>query len=246
MCDGETLTFNGADISLRQNVYSLTQRDHINRFSTLAEERINMSEFVSERARGAYIAAVCRPDITFGFAQCSKVTQLNVSAVKVLNKMIETAQRSADYGLKFVPLDKKSVRLAAFSDASFATNQDLTSQLGFFITLAGSHGNANVLHYTSVKSKRITRSVLAAELFAAVNAFDYASTLRVTINEVFGRFVPLVLYTDSKSLFESIVGTNMTTEKGYLLTFALSASHLKYANYRGLYGSLPPRTRQML
>lgn len=66
-----------------------------------------------------------------------------------------------------------------FSDASFTSNSDLTSQLGNIVTLADTSEEANLLHYFFVKSKRVTRSVFAAELFAFVHEFDYVSTLRL-------------------------------------------------------------------
>lgn len=55
-----------------------------------------------------------------------------------------------------------------FLDASFETDDDLTSQLGFVILLTNNFDSANILHYSSVKSKRVTRSVLAAELTTTV------------------------------------------------------------------------------
>lgn len=142
-------------------------------------------------------------------------------SAKALNKYISKAKNSPNRGLYFVPLDDASLRLMVFADASFATNADLSSQLGFVICLADKFNKANVLHYTSVKSKRVTRSVLAAELFAAVAAFDYSSTLRGTINEVFGRIIPLVLFTDSKSLYDCLVGINSTTEKRLLIDLCM-------------------------
>lgn len=73
------------------------------------------------------------------------------------------------------------------------------------VFLVDCQGNANILHYSSVKSKRVLRSVLAAEMFAAVHTFDFASTLWVTINYLFGRSIRLELYADSKSCFDCIV-----------------------------------------
>ncbi len=61
-------------------------------------------------------------------------------------------------------------------------------------------GNANIIHYASLKSKRVTRSVLAAELYAMVHGFDNGSILQVSLSEMFGRVLPLRLYTDSRSL----------------------------------------------
>lgn len=87
-----------------------------------------------------------------------------------------------------------------------------------------------MLHYTSVNSKRVTRSVLAAELFAAVNAYDSASTLRVVIDAVFGRVVSLVLYIDPESLYDSLVGINATSEKRLLFENASPAVRAERAN----------------
>lgn len=103
--------------------------------------------------------------------------------------------------------------MEVFADASFVTNAEMTWLLGFVVTFAENFNKANVLYHTSMKSKRATRSVLTAELFPAVIAFDHASTLCVTLNKIFGRLIPLALYTDSKLLYDGLVGINSTTEK---------------------------------
>lgn len=55
------------------------------------------------------------------------------------------------------------------------------------------------------------------QLFAAVNAFDSFSTLRVILDGIFGKVTPLVLYIDSKSLYDSIVELGATNEKRLLI-----------------------------
>lgn len=50
-----------------------------------------------------------------------------------------------------------------------------------------------------------------------MNAFESASPLRVTVNTILERVIPLVLYTDSKFLFDSLVGINAMTEKQLLI-----------------------------
>lgn len=69
---------------------------------------------------------------------------------------------------------------------------------------------SNILPYTSVKAKRVARSVLAAELYSAFQAFDYASTLSLNISEIFRRLLTMTLYTDSQSLYEGILGMRAT------------------------------------
>lgn len=215
--EGSHVLFNGARVSLSGGIYTISQPDHVSKLECIPEQNTSCSDFVSQRARGAYIAAVARPDLTFGYAQASQILSPNLTATKTLNTHIKRSKESQHLNLRFVPLDRSSIQLSVFCDASFASNSDLTSQLGYIIALTDSSRNANIIHYTSVKSKRVTRSVLAAELFAAVNAFDCASTLRVTLNDIFGLVVPLVIYTDSKSLFDSITGLNSTTEKRLLI-----------------------------
>lgn len=70
--------------------------------------------------RGAYIAAVARPDLTFGFAVSSQVVSPNAESIKFLNNVIRTSEDTVDLSLQFVPSDHISVKLAVFSNASFA------------------------------------------------------------------------------------------------------------------------------
>lgn len=70
-------------------------------------------------------------------------------------------------------------------------NKDLSSQLGFIIVIADSHGHTNLLHYSSFKSKRVARSAIAAELFALSHPYDVASTIRITFKEMLSMELPL-------------------------------------------------------
>lgn len=78
-------------------------------------------------------------------------------------------------------------------------------------------GSPNIIHYGSIRSKRITRSVLAAEIFLMVHRFHISSTIRLTLNDLIGRIIPCHVYTDSKSLYESLVRINQSTEKRLLI-----------------------------
>lgn len=172
---------------------------------------------MAERARGAYIAAAGRPDLPFGFAYASQILTPDEVSIRALNLQIQKAKRNPVSALRFVPLDNKSITLTVFADASFAYNPGMSFQLGFVIALADKFGNTNVVHCSSAKSKQVTQSVLAAELFAAIHAFYFASTLRVTLRDIFHRVIRLVLHTDSKSLFNSTAGLTSATEKRVLI-----------------------------
>jgi hypothetical protein len=45
-----------------------------------------------------------------------------------------------------VPLDLNSLQLLVFTDALFANNKDLSSQIGYVIALTDASGSANILH----------------------------------------------------------------------------------------------------
>lgn len=82
-------------------------------------------------------------------------------------------------------------------------------------------GYANVLSYTSAKSKRFTRSILAAELFAGAHVFDFASTLHTTLDDLLCRVAQLILYTDSKSLFHGVAGVSSATESCLMIDLSM-------------------------
>jgi hypothetical protein len=113
-----------------------------------------------------------------------------------------------------VPLDMNSLSLLVFTDASFANNKDLSSQIGFVIVLTDRNQSANILHWSSIKCKRVTRSVLASELYRLAHGFDIGAIIKSTIQRILQlEQLPLVLYTDSKSLYDCLVKLGTTQEK---------------------------------
>lgn len=129
-------------------------------------------------------------------------------------------QGNSKWGFKFVPLDLDALICAVFVDGS-AKNADLSSQLGFIMLLMHKHYNVNVVHYGSIKSKQIICSVLSSELFSMIQGFDVSSTIRLAINDMLGRAVPLHTYTDSRSLFDCLTKISRTTEKRLLIDLSM-------------------------
>lgn len=89
----------------------------------------------------------------------------------------------------------------------------MSSQLCFVVTPMDKKYNANVAHFSSFKSKKTTRILLAAELFVVVRASDFALTIRIAVASMIWREVPLTIYTGSRSPLDGLVGMNSTTEK---------------------------------
>lgn len=65
--------------------------------------------------------------------------------------------KSAAVVLKYSKLYKYSLNLRVYADASFATNDDLSSQLGYIVLLCDRFNCCHVMDYVSRKSRRIVR-----------------------------------------------------------------------------------------
>jgi hypothetical protein len=85
------------------------------------------------------------------------------------------------------------------------------------IVLTDITGKANIIHWSSVKCKRVTRSVLASELYGMAHGFDIGAAIKSTLDQVLGTSVLLVICTDSKSLYECLVKLGTTLEKRLMI-----------------------------
>lgn len=178
-------------------------------------------QYVAQRARGAYIASGCQPERAFDFAHAAQFTQPNKDDIKSLNAALAWQQANSKRGLRFIPLDVTTLRLIVFTDSSFANNIDFSSQIGFVLILVDATGNANLLHWQSVKCRRVTRSVLASELFGMALGFDIAVAIKTTLDKFLKPWrdnpLDLVVATDSKSLYDCLVKLGTTREKRLMI-----------------------------
>jgi hypothetical protein len=174
-------------------------------------------QYVAQRARGAYIASVCQPEASFDLSYAAQVNNPTENDAKALNKRIQWQIENSSRGLTFVKLDQESLQLLVFTDASFANNRDLSSQIGYVLVLTDSANKANIIHWSSIKCKRVTRSVLASELYAIVNGFDIGAVIKATIDLQLKIEIPLILCTDSKSIYECLVKLGTTQEKRLMI-----------------------------
>ena len=56
--------------------------------------------------------------------------------LKNINRLVKHVKDTIDLKIKFVTLDKATLRLVVFSDGSFARNEELSSQSGFIVLMA--------------------------------------------------------------------------------------------------------------
>ena len=209
------LGFNGFIITRSDNKINIAQPEQTKKINLLLTDTFTKNQYVAERARGAYIATVSQPQAAFALSFAAQTTQPTTNDAKFLNKYLD--QQRNNNGLTFVKLDLQTLRVIAFTDSSFANNRDHSSQIGYVIVLADADNNANIVHWQSIKCRRVTRSVLASELYALSLGFDTAATIKSTLNQILAcprqGSIPLTICIDSKSLYECLVKLGTTQEK---------------------------------
>jgi hypothetical protein len=115
--------------------------------------------------------------------------------VQKLNQRLEWQLVNADRGLRYELIELQTAKLFVFVDGSFANNSDLSSQIGYVIVLGNEsvreHGTfdliGNVIHWSSTKCKRVTRSVLASEIYGMTSGFDIAFVFNRTLKTIMER-----------------------------------------------------------
>lgn len=78
------------------------------------------------------------------------------------------------------------------------------------ITLVDNENKANIIYWLSIKCKRITRGVLASELYVMVYGFDVGGVLKSIMEGVLAQSVSMILYIDSKLLHNCLVKLGTT------------------------------------
>ena len=236
------LLFNGCVLNLNEDgSMHLQQKGHGKKLETVdikMKESERRQVYRQQRARGAYIATICQPEASFDLSVAAQQQSPTDADIMALNKRLELQKNNLDRGLKSIALEMPAAKIFVFVDGSFANNSDMSSQLGFIILLANEttdeehkftvHGN--IIHYTSVKSKRVTRSVLASEIYGMVAGVDMAyaisTTLKMITHQLNFPAIPTIICTDSYSLYECLVKLGTTKEKRLMID--IMALHQSY------------------
>jgi hypothetical protein len=103
------------------------------------------------------------------------------SDITVLNKRLQWQIDNLVRGLMYVKLDINTLCLLVFTDALFINNKDLSSQIGYILVLADMMNKANIIYWSLIKCKRITRSVLASELYVMAYGFNIGAAIKSTV-----------------------------------------------------------------
>ena len=99
-----------------------------------------------------------------------------------------------DRGIKYITLNLKQVKLFIFINGSFINNKDFSFQISYLIILINKTKGTNkctikgnLIYYSSTKSKRVTRSVLASKIYGIVGGVNIAIAINITIKIIIGQ-----------------------------------------------------------
>ena len=81
-------------------------------------------------------------------------------------------------------------------------------------------GRAHILSFSSRKCRRVVHSIMAEEVYAFTAAFDEAFIIRYDLERLYGRHIPINIFTDSKQLFDVVTKGSHPTEKRLMVDVA--------------------------
>lgn len=142
----------------------------------------------------------------------------------MVNKAISGLVNNAKGGLQYIKLTSGKFQLRAYADASFASNDDMTSQLGYLILLCDEDNNCNIIEFVSKKSKRVVRSIMGGELYAFTDAFDAAFILVQDLRRGMNQDIPIFMFTDSKQVFDIMTRGKRPMEKRLAIDVAAACN----------------------
>lgn len=172
-----------------------------------------------------------RPDCLFEIAQLGLVSEEIYKKqpriyIRRLNKAIRyTIDNRAT--LRAPKLDKKSLKLVGFSDASFANNHNPSTHLGYIIFLVDSSYKVVPLVLKSYKARRKKKSAFSGLVIAFSDMLDYSIAFSEDITNTVNKRIPVQIISDSKFLFDMICKGPRTSEKRVMIDIAATREGLR-------------------
>lgn len=200
--------------------FTMSQQDYANHM-TFVDTNCSFEEFRNHRALFSWMTHTCPDNACYTTRACqvSPNTFCKEKSLE-LNRGIKIVKDNADMGLNCKPHDTRSLELRVYADASFASNDDLSSQIGYTVSLCDASNLCHVIDFSSKKSRRTVRSIMAGEICAFMDALDTSFMLRSDMCELLGTDIPFLMITDSKQLFDATTRGKRTTEKHLMIDVA--------------------------
>jgi Reverse transcriptase (RNA-dependent DNA polymerase) len=154
----DNVTYVVVDIQADNHLFHANMNKYIDNVQPLDDDKVTFKDFAGLRAKLLWVSTV-RPYILCAVSLATQGAPDTFTRIEVskLNKVLAHAKSHKELQLSYPPLDKDSLRVVVHSDASFAGNRDMSTQIGYIVFLADSHNICHVLKFSSTKSRRIVR-----------------------------------------------------------------------------------------
>ena len=196
------------------------------RSSTAAPDRAQ--QYLEQSVRGTYIASICQPEAAFDLSIAAQAQNPKKEDYTKSNIRLERQMKNLQRDIRFVLVDPSTTKLMIVNHGHFADNQDLSSQLGCILTLVNEMSVNNtfniygdLIYWSSVNCKQVTRSTIASDIYAMVSGLGLGIAIKAILRMVIDRLnipsIPLVICTNSYSLYECLVKLGTTSEKRLMI-----------------------------
>ena len=174
--------------------------------------------FRSHVARLLHVGYISRPDVCFeAKVLSSKYGKATKGDLKILLKKIQKLQgmRTTMFFPNLGPLEEWII--VGYGDAGIKSMPDKISSVGGQVILLV-NTNKNLACVLCWRSKKLVRKVvssLAGEALAVVAAIGEIVYNKAILRQIYGERidkVPVVIFTDSKNLYESVHSTNLVDD----------------------------------
>lgn len=109
------------------------------------------------------------------------------------------------------------LKIIVFTDASLGNINDGTGSIGAYVVwLADRTGLCCPLAWHANKIKRVVRSTIAAEALSLQEGLEAGYYYRTMVEEILGvryKTIPIIAYTDIKSVIEAVFSTKLVDDK---------------------------------
>lgn len=142
------ISFGTQKRTLQQNIFQLSQKYYI-KILKLISNKASFKKFRSHRAL-FFWTSHSRPDILVrAKKKTEQVTRhsFSVRRSQDFNKIVMFAMKFTKQGLTYAVFNKATLHLRCYADASFVSIDDLSSHLGFTVTLYDGSGRCHRLDY---------------------------------------------------------------------------------------------------
>ena len=224
---GTTFKYLGLDVKQSANGITLDQERYVSELETIEidgdpilrrDDILNQDEKNDLRKLGGqmmWLTSQSRPDLSYETCMMNNMGRNpTVKMVLEANKAVLKA-KSSKLKLHFPNLgDPKSLEVICFSDATYASLPDGSSQGAYIVFLKNGRRVAPI-SWQSKKLNRVTNSPLGSETLALGEAADAGFLIASMIQEIFNlpKFPVIKCFTDNKSLFSTLKTTKINPDK---------------------------------